>query len=417
MNNQQIMKKRQIKNKQIQPSLDTQNRRDFMLAMLSIGVAPLHLSHSKSAMASTQQLTQQVTQQVSHRHQVSAKKQTTLISAQGKTDDQYGISWIHPKTGKTKTVLTGFRGHGLSIHPLKTNTVVMYSRRPGTQGIEVNLATGQIQHRFKCQSNRHFLGHGCFNESGAQLFTTEADYHSGQGKIVVRDGRTYEPISEMNSYGIGPHDIQLMPDGKTLVVANGGIQTHPNSGRKKLNLKTMASNLTYIDIESGNKIESVSVAESKASIRHLSITEEGSVIVAMQFQREIANHNRTVPLGGIHKPGAAFALFPAPDTVISRMKDYAGSVTYNNKTGIAGFTSPKGNIAVFWNVHTLEFVGHHSLQDVCGLVVSKNQRYFLLSNSFGEIRHIHATTLIEDKSKRLQSPKLSWDNHMVVVNT
>ena len=46
--------------------------------------------------------------------------------------------------------------------------------------------------------------------------------------IGVRDAQDgYRQIGELPSDGIGPHEATLMPDGKTLVVANGGIRTHP----------------------------------------------------------------------------------------------------------------------------------------------------------------------------------------------
>ena len=51
----------------------------------------------------------------------------------------------------------------------------------------------------------------------------------------------------------GPHEIRLLPQGDTLVVANGGIETHPDSGRSKLNLPTMRPNLAYITIDGALK--------------------------------------------------------------------------------------------------------------------------------------------------------------------
>ena len=41
-------------------------------------------------------------------------------------------------------------------------------------------------------------------------------------------------IGELASFGVGPHEVVLMPDGATLVVANGGIRTHPDRDRAKL---------------------------------------------------------------------------------------------------------------------------------------------------------------------------------------
>jgi len=227
---------------------------------------------------------------------------------------------------EVETHLSGFRGHGISLHPRKRNTVVMYSRRPGTEGIEVDLITGLVNRRLSCQVNRHLMGHGCFSPDGHLLLTTEADLQSTRGLIVVRDSQSYKVLAEFDSGGIGPHELSLLPDGKTLVVANGGIHTHPDSGRKKLNLDTMASNLAYIDLTSGSIIDRFSVQDPKASIRHLNVAPDGTVAFAMQMQRSASNHNQAVPLGGVQRPGKALQLFDNPEQVIFRMNDYAGSV-------------------------------------------------------------------------------------------
>ena len=39
----------------------------------------------------------------------------------------------------------------------------------------------------------------------------------------------------------------LMPDGETFVVANGGIETHPDYGRAELNLETMDPSVAFVD--------------------------------------------------------------------------------------------------------------------------------------------------------------------------
>ena len=89
------------------------------------------------------------------------------------------------------------------------------------------MATGQRQ-LISAATGRHFYGHGCLSADKSVLFTTENDYDAVKGVIGIRDAKDFQSVGEYSSYGIGPHDIHLMPDGKTLVVANGGIQTHPD---------------------------------------------------------------------------------------------------------------------------------------------------------------------------------------------
>ncbi|PCJ14376.1 MAG: hypothetical protein COB04_15305 [Gammaproteobacteria bacterium] len=372
-------------------------RRKLMLGLGAFSIAPTLLAIERSRNSTT--LNEEI-----------------WVSAQGKHTDRYGLSWGNPLKAASNTHLSGFRGHGISLHPRKPHTVMMYARRPGTQGVELDLKTGRINHRLKCQVNRHLLGHGCFSRDGQTLFTTEANLQSTQGLIVARDSETYEVLAEFESGGIGPHEVSVLPDGKTLVVANGGIYTHPDSGRKQLNLDTMASNLSYIDLSSGDILESHTVAEAKASIRHLDVALDGTVAFAMQMQRGASSHNKVVSLAGLHAQGRAIQLFDHPEQVIFRMKDYAGSVVISPKTRVVGFTSPKGNIAVFWHVDSKQYIGHHAMHDVCGLAVSADQRHFILSNSLGELRYLSAITLNEDKNRRVRMPKMSFDNHLLVLN-
>jgi len=79
------------------------------------------------------------------------------------------------------------------------------------------------------------------------------------------------------SNGIGTHQIALMPDGKRIVAANGGILTHPSTPRKKLNLDTMKPSLTYIDCESGKHLESYFPQHHQMSIRHIDVAADDTV--------------------------------------------------------------------------------------------------------------------------------------------
>lgn len=369
------------------------NRRDFISFLVALGVSPGLLAAPD----------------------VEAKRQEFWVSAQGSRSNTYGVTRFSAGSNRLDTTLSGFRGHGASQHPLRKTSIIMYARRPGSSAIEVNLLNGNIENRFDCADNRHFFGHGCFSEDGQTLFTTEGDIQTGEGKIGIRDAQTYREIGDYESYGIGPHEMKLMPDGKTLVVANGGILTHPDSGRKKLNLASMASSLVYIDAQTGQKLDAFRVPEPKASIRHLDVATDGTVALAMQVQRSAAGHENTVPLGAIHKPGKPIQLLGRPENLIYQMKDYMGSVAINNKTRIAGFTSPRGNLAAFWNIDDGRFIAYHQLQDACGLAVTVDQRHFVISSSFGQLRQLDATTLKENKAGRIQSSGIHWDNHLLVA--
>lgn len=119
--------------------------------------------------------------------------------------------------------------------------------RPGKFSLVNDCMTGDEKARIVSPKDRHFYGLGIFSSDGNLLFTTENDYEAGRGRIGVWVAQNdYIRIDEWDSGGIGPHDIKRLPETDMLVVANGGIDTHPETGRTKLNIPTMAPNLAYI---------------------------------------------------------------------------------------------------------------------------------------------------------------------------
>jgi len=337
------------------------------------------------------------------------------LSAQGRDDAHFSLSGIDPQQDITLDAVSGFRGHGLCQNPVKPEQVVMFSRRPGTLGVVVNARTSEVETVFQSETLHHMHGHGCFSADGQHLFYTESNYETGEGKIIIRDAYSFTKVGEYKSYGIGPHEVRLMPDNHTLVVANGGLRTHPKTGRKVLNYDTMRSTLSYVNSMTGDLLSEHSLQENKASIRHLDVADDGTVAVAMQVQRKAMVDSHLVPLSAIHKPGGELQPLWAPQGLMTKLNDYMGSVRVHSQQRLAGFTSPRGDMAMFWSLDDLSLQGFHVFHDVCGLTVSGDENYFVLSNSAGTIRRLDARTLEEDKSKRLAYPDKSWDNHMLTV--
>ncbi|MGF1630772.1 MAG: DUF1513 domain-containing protein [Kiloniellaceae bacterium] len=143
------------------------------------------------------------------------------------------------------------RGHGAARRPGRREAVV-FARRPGRFALAFDPFSAAPAKRFDAMAGRHFYGHGVFSPDGRWLFACENDYDNARGCIGVYDAAAgYRREGELEAYAIGPHEIVLLSNGRTLVVANGGIQTHPKAGRRKLNIDTMQPSLAYIDSESG----------------------------------------------------------------------------------------------------------------------------------------------------------------------
>lgn len=340
--------------------------------------------------------------------------QTRLLCAQGSDDSGYSLSWF--ESSSISQVKSGFRGHGVSVHPCKKNTAVLFSRRPGTTGIEVDLASGSINKHFQCAKHFNLTGHGCFTHDGKYLITSENNHKTNQGHIVIRDSDHYDIQEIYPSYGIGPHEIKLLHNQNTLVIANGGILTHPKSGRKRLNLHTMRPNLTYFDLENGALIQTLEYREPKASIRHLDISQDNTVAIGLQMQRFKGYHSKTIALCATHKLGEdQIQPLNTNESIYQQLNDYVGSVCISPQHHIAGFTSPKGNLALFWNLSTKQLVNAFRFQDVCGIALSKDKAHFVLSNSHGDIRYIRTADIKENTALRHTFTGYQFDNHLVAL--
>ncbi len=97
-------------------------------------------------------------------------------------------------------------------------------------------------------AGRHFFGHGVFSPDGALLYATENDFDNAAGMVGIYDARSgFARIGEFPTHGVGPHELLLLGDGRTIAIANGGIETHPDFGRAKLNLPTMKPSFVLVD--------------------------------------------------------------------------------------------------------------------------------------------------------------------------
>ncbi len=336
-------------------------------------------------------------------------------SAQGNEAGSYELLVVGPGRVHARFA-SEVRGHGLAQHPNVPERVVMFGRRPTRVGLVVDVVAGETLGGFECPAGRHLAGHGCFNGDGSQLFVVEADDLSGQGAIAVLDADTLERLGEFDSHGVGPHEIALMPGASMLVVANGGLRTEPG-GRDPINLDTMRSSLVYLDANSGALRGEHMVPESKASLRHLAVADDGTVAVVMQVQRAALDDEEPRPLIAVHSPGGT--LRPLEDGVElgMAMQDYAGSVALDSTARVAAVTSPRGNLVAYWHLDTGASLGSLRFDDVSGVAVSADGSTFVLSGSGGQLRHADTVTLEELPQARERFADVRWDNHLLAVVT
>ncbi len=240
------------------------------------------------------------------------------------------------------------RGHAAAFHPYR-GEVVVFARRPGTYALVFDSETGDLIQEMTSPAERHFYGHGVFSSDGRWLFTSENAIATGEGRIGIRDAEDgYRIVGEMPAGGIGPHDLALMPDDRTLVVAIGGIRTDPAQERAKLNLETMEPALVYLDLDTGKVTGRYRLAPQlfQLSIRHLDVTAEGEVAIAMQYE---GAPSERVPLIALHDGADRLELLDTPPDLVSSMAQYTASVAFDSTGQTLAVAHPRGNLVTFWD--------------------------------------------------------------------
>lgn len=336
-------------------------------------------------------------------------------NASANDQDAYFLELFDPSGKVISQFPLPSRGHSFA-YASSSQQLAAFARRPETYAIIIDLQTFKRLNRIESPQERHFYGHGVFSQDGRWLFATENNYATSEGLIGVYDANNgYRRVTEFPTYGIGPHDIRLLSDGNTLVVANGGIQTHPDYGRQKLNLKTMDSFLAYIDIASQRLLGTYRLPKKfqKMSIRHLAITPEDQVVLAMQYQGPRSHH---YPLVGIHAGGSDIALLPAPSPIDRRMKNYCGSLAVDVSGTYLGVSSPRGGVITFWSIPHQRYLGHVDVEDGCGIAASGEKSSFLISSGTGKLFQSTITSQATIHTKHLTPYTNRWDNHMAVLS-
>jgi hypothetical protein len=277
------------------------------------------------------------------------------------------------------------RGHGLARRP-GTTEAMCFGRRPGAYVQVFDLATGDPLTVIEPQDKtRHFSGHGVFSPDGRYLLLTENDMAARRGLIGVHDAAAgYARVREFPTGGIGPHDLRLLADGKTLVVANGGLdQRHDDMTAAEY--ADIRSDLAYLDWQSGALVDQIRLDPelARVSIRHLAITADGSVAAALQDSAEVPDLDW--PLGFLHRPGEKLRWLATPAGGWGRFRGYCGSAAVDLAGGLVAMSSPRGNCVALWDAATGAAAGIAAVHDGCGLAAEAESGRLLVSSGAGDL--------------------------------
>lgn len=304
------------------------------------------------------------------------------------------------------------RGHSLAVAPSGA-LAVQFARHPGRFAVVFDTADGRLRRTIPSAAGRCFCGHGTFAADGRLLYASENAYREGRGVIGVYDSADgFRRVGELPSHGVGPHDLRLMPDRATLVVANGGILMQPDLPGVKLNIPTMTPSLAYLDRRDGSLLRKVELPRAlhRASIRHLAIRRDGLVAFAMQYQ---GPRGDLVPLVATHRADEAEArLFEGPESTLRALEQYVGSAALDAEGRYLAVSSPRGGVVQVWELESARPICQVAIPDGCGVAAMGSPGRFLASSGLG------GTFMIEAAGERctpVAAPALQalhWDHHI-----
>lgn len=302
------------------------------------------------------------------------------------------------------------RGHGAAIAP-DGGTAVVFGRRPGGFAQEIDLGAGRPLRGLPRAEGRWFCGHGTFSADGHQLYATEIDA-AGEGVVgVYAPGRDFTRIGEFPTHGADPHDIRLLADGRTLVVANGGIRADPSLPRVRFDLDAIDSSLVRIDAASGRRLAGWKLEDELKllSLRHLAVAGDGAVFIAMQHE---GPRDEEPPLAAVQR-GAGIATLDDDIATWRAMDHYMGSAAASLDGRLIAMSSPRGGQVALLEAATGAVAARFALPDGCGLAAAPGGG-FVATSGLGQ------AVLLRPDGQAVPLPgdwirRLRWDNHLAPV--
>lgn len=335
----------------------------------------------------------------------------TLLSAFEDAPGNQYVGGVSLESGNIFGARVPMRAHGCAIDPTDPQRVLFFARRPGTFAFELRRDTMQVRTLFETQAGQHLAGHGLFSPDGKLLYTPEHDYERVRGVVVVRDARNFSIVNEIDTRGIDPHEIAWLADGRALLVANGGIMTHPRSYRRKLNIPTMDSSLCVIDAASGECREQWRLPDHLLSIRHMAIAADGSAAVGLQYEGEPAN---APGIAALYKPGSGLQLLTAPVAERPAFRGYVASIALSEQSDLIAAACPYGNGVACWSLRNNRYKGFLRADETYGLSRLADGSV-VASQRDGSAYELSQSRLRSHFLKFDAAKPIRWDDHWVAV--
>lgn len=320
----------------------------------------------------------------------------TRLAAAWALGDRFQAGWLVP-AGDALQVQAALdlptRAHGIALDA--QGGLLVVARRPGDWLLHWPGA-GQAPRWHWTDADRAFNGHALLSADGRRLYTTETDLDSGAGLVGVRDARTLRLLDAWPTGGRDPHALLLADEGG-LLVANGGLETRPETGRLKRDLDRMDASLVRLDA-AGRPRGRWTLDDPRLSIRHLA-ARGPRLAVALQAEHDDPAQRAQAPVLALFD-GQALRPVPAP----LALQGYGGDVALSADT--VAVSCPRAGGVALWSADG-RWQGLQALPEANALA--------LAGDTLWAGGHPGAKALRSDRAGHTLPPGMRLDNHWRVA--
>lgn len=273
-----------------------------------------------------------------------------------------------------------FLAHGIAIDPNDAARAVLFEKK-GPGACVVDLRARTMVRTIPTAPGRRFYGHGSFSADGTLLYATESVVdHDFTGVLTVRDAQTFAELGVVPTYGTAPHDCQLIDQGKTMVIANGGGSIAGGA----------PAGVCYVDLQSEKLLDRVELASPLFNTGHIAVTSGGDLAVVSAPRDGLPSPSQQLGAVSLRTRGGALTTVQRPEEVVRRMLGETLSVVIDEEARVVLATHPLGNCISIWRLDDAEFLGKLELAGPRGVTLSLDRAWYLVSHLAGRSVRVSA---------------------------